>query len=162
MKKDNIITKTSKSITGGADQILEQLKNGLSKIGDLGTNTKNKFIDYVKEVFNVLPLLEKAGFRTNRLIVGVSIPPSVEIHFSRFKELNKEEIEVMYEEYKDRKMFKLILKSLLMSNEFQSKLSSESLVFSETCIEISIPPKVSIKYLNKDIANIAKIEADFD
>jgi hypothetical protein len=116
----------------------------------------------VKDVFNVLPLLEKAGFRTNRLIVGVSIPPSIEIHFSRFKEINKEEIDSLYEEYKDKKMFKLILKSLIMSNDFQSKLSTDGLVFSETCIEISIPPKVSIKYLNKDIANINKLEADFD
>ncbi|MBU3011424.1 hypothetical protein KO506_08420 [Polaribacter vadi] len=162
MKKVNIIKKTSKSITDSADQIFEQFKNGVSKIGDLGTNTKNKFIDYVKDVFNVLPLLEKAGFRTNRLIVGVSIPPSVEIHFSRFKEVDKEEIDLLYEEYKDKKMFKMILKALLMSNEFQSKLSSESLVFAETCIEISIPPKVSIKYLNKEVANIHKIEADFD
>lgn len=109
-----------------------------------------------------MPILEKAGFRTNRLIVGVSIPPSIEIHFSRFKEINKEDMDDLYEEYKDKKMFKLILKSLLMSNDFQSKLSSESLVFSETWIEISIPPKVSIKYLNRDIANITKIEADFD
>lgn len=162
MKENKLIKKTTKTITDGADQILDQLKNGLSKIGDLGTNTKNKFIDYVRDVFNVLPLLEKAGFRTNRLIVGVSIPPSVEIHFSRFKEINKDEIDKMYEEFKDKKMFKLILKSLLMSNEFQSKLSSESLVFAETCIEISIPPKVSIKYLNKDIANFTKLEANFD
>ncbi len=162
MKEKNILKKTSKTITDSADQIFEQFKNGISKIGDLGTGTKNKFIDYVKDVFNVLPLLEKAGFRTNRLIVGVSIPPSVEIHFSRFKEIDKQEIDILFEEYKNKKMFKLILKALLMSNEFQSKLSSESLVFSETCIEISIPPKVSIKYLNKDIANIHKIEADFD
>jgi hypothetical protein len=68
----------------------------------------------------------------------------------------------MSEEYKDKKMFKLILKALLMSNEFQSKISSENLVFAETCIEISIPPKVSIKYLNKDITNLNKLEADFD
>ena len=33
---------------------------------------------------------------------------------------------------------------------------------SETCIEISIPPKVSIKYLRKDIASLDKIEAEFD
>jgi hypothetical protein len=59
-------------------------------------------------------------------------------------------------------MFKLILKSLLMSKDFQSKLSSESWVFSETCIEISSPPKVSIKYLNKEIANLNKIETEFD
>ena len=162
MKEKGIIKKTTKTIKDSSDQILEQLKNGLSKIGDLGTTTKNKFVDYVKDVFNVLPILEKAGFRTNRLILGVSIPPSVEIHFSRFKEISTEEIDVLYEEYKDKKMFKLILKSLLMSNDFQSKLSSESLVFSETCIEISIPPKVSIKYLNKDIANLTRIEADFD
>ena len=69
MKEKNILKKTTKTISDGADQVLDQLKNGLSKIGDLGTNTKNKFIDYVKDVFNVLPLLEKAGFRTNRLIV---------------------------------------------------------------------------------------------
>ena len=162
MKEKNILKKTTKTISDGADQIFEQFKNGVSKIGDLGASTKNKFVDYVKDVFNVLPILEKAGFRTNRLIVGVSIPPSVEIHFTRFKEIDKEEIDGLYEEYKDKKMFKMILKSLLMSNDFQSKLSSDSLVFSETCVEISIPPKISIKYLNKDIANIHKIEAEFD
>ena len=59
-------------------------------------------------------------------------------------------------------MFKLIFKALKMSNEFQGKLSSDTLVFSETCIEISIPPKISIKYLNKDISNLTKIENEFD
>ena len=114
MKEKGIIKKTTKTVSDGADQILNQLKNGLSKIGDLGSSTKNKFTDYVKDIFNVLPLLEKAGFRTNRLIVGVSIPPSVEIHFSRFKEIDKEKTDILCEEYKDKKMFKLILKSLLM------------------------------------------------
>jgi len=44
---------------------LTQLKNGLSKIGELGSNTKDKFVNYVKEIFDVLPLIEKAGFRAN-------------------------------------------------------------------------------------------------
>ncbi len=162
MKEDSILKKTTKKVSDGTDQVLQQLKNGLSKIGDFGTATKNKFVNYVKDVFEVLPLIEKAGFRTNRLIVGISIPPSVEIHVSRFKEIDEEKIEKLYVEYKKKKMFKLILKALLMSNDFQGKLSSENLVFSETCIEISIPPKVSIKYLNKDIANLSKIEVDFD
>ncbi|SDY14933.1 hypothetical protein SAMN05444411_1402 [Lutibacter oricola] len=162
MKENSIIKKTSKSVSENTDQIINQLKSGLSKIGEFGTNTKNKFLNYVKEVFDVLPLIEKAGFRTNRLIVGITVPPSIEIHVSRFKDVDKSKLDELYEEYKDRKMFKLILKSLIMSNDFQSKLSSDSLVFSETCIEISIPPKVSIKYLNKDIANINKIETEFD
>ena len=162
MKEKSIIKKTKQTITDSTDQLLNQLKNGLSKISDIGTNAKNKFINYVKEIFDILPIIEKAGFRTNRLIVGISIPPSVEIHVSRFKEVNQKQIDNLYEEYSDKKMFKLILKSLIISNEFQSKLSSSSLVFSETCIEISIPPKVSIKYLNKDIANLNIIETEFD
>jgi hypothetical protein len=162
MEDKSIIKKTTETISDSTDQIINQLKNGLSKIGSLGASAKNKFIDYVKDVFEILPLIEKAGFRTNRLIVGISVPPSIEIHVSRFKEFNDVEIKKLYEEYSDKKMFKLIVKSLIMSNDFQAKLSSESLVFSETCIEISIPPKVSVKYLNKDIANLNKIEAEFE
>ena len=162
MEEKSIVKKTTETISDSTDQILSQLKNGLSIIGDLGTSAKNKFVNYVKDIFDVLPLIEEAGFRTNRLIVGITVPPSVEIHVSRFKELEEKEIDELFEKYKNKKMFKLMLKSLILSNSFQSKLSSESLVFSETCIEISIPPKVSIKYLNKDIANINKIEAEFD
>ena len=162
MGKNSIIAKTSKTVTESSEQILTQLKNGFAKIGDIGTNTKDKFVEYVKEVFDVLPLIENAGFRTNRLIVGISVPPSIEIHFSRYKELSRDETDKLLELYSDRKMFKLIFKALNMSNEFQGKLSSETLVFSETCIEISIPPKVSIKYLNKDISNLTKIETEFD
>lgn len=161
MKEKSLVKKTSQSITDGTDQLLNQLKNGFSKLSDIGTTTKNKFVNYVKEVFDILPLIEKAGFRTNRLIVGISIPPSVEIHVSRFKEVDQKEIDNLLEEYSDQKMFKMILKSLLMTNEFQDKLSTDQLVFNEICIEISIPPKVSIKYLNKDIAGIQDIETHF-
>ncbi len=154
--------KTSKKITDSSEYILNQLKDGLSKIGDIGTHTKHKFVDYVTDVFDVLPLIEQAGFKTNRLIIGVSIPPSIEIHFSRFKELSEEETKQILELYSDKKMFNLIFKALVVSNEFQEKLSSDTLVFSETCIEISIPPKISIKYLNKDISTLTKIETDFD
>lgn len=161
MSENSIFKKTTKSVSDGSENILNQFKNGLSKIGDLGKSTKNTFINYVKDVFDVLPLIEKAGFRTNRLIVGISVPPSIEIHFSRFKELNEQESEKLLELYADKKMFKLIFKALVMANEFQGKLSTSDLVFSEICIEISIPPKVSIKYLNKDIAKINKIETEF-
>lgn len=162
MKNNSIVKKTTKTVTEGSEQILNQLKNGFSKITDIGSSTKDKFIEYVREVFDVLPLIENAGFRTNRLIVGISIPPSVEIHFSRFKELSEEETEKLLDLYSDKKMFKLIFKALKVSNDFQTKLSTDTLMFSETCIEISIPPKISIKYLNRDISNITKIEAEFD
>ncbi len=156
-----ILRKTSRTITDNTDQVFGQIKENLSKITDIGINAKNKFITYVKEIFDILPLMEKAGFRTNRLVIGISIPPSVEIHFSRFKEIEEKEMEALKKEYADKKMFDLVLNALLMANDFQSKISSENLVFSETCLEISIPPKVSIKYLNKEIAELRRIEASF-
>lgn len=162
MKDKNIISKSSKAVADTTDSILNQLKNGLSRIAELGSNSKDKFTNYVSQILDILPLIEKAGFRTNRLIVGISVPPSIEIHVSRFKEIDDQTIDELFEEYKERKMFKLILKSLLMANEFQGKLSSEELIFSEICLEISIPPKVSIKYLNKDIAGLNQIEMNFD
>ena len=54
MKDDSIIKKTSKTVTDSSEQILNQLKTGLSKISELGNSSKNKFVDYVKEVFDVL------------------------------------------------------------------------------------------------------------
>lgn len=162
MKKDSVFNKTSKTIADSYEQALQQFKSGLSGLADLSTSTKDKFIEYVEGILNVLPLIEEAGFRTNRLIVGISIPPSIEIHFSRFKELSNYESEKLLEQYADRKMFKLIFNALKMSNDMQGKLSTDSLVFSETCIEISIPPKVSIKYLHKDLAKLITVEHEFN
>lgn len=162
MNQNSMLNKASKKVTEGTDQLLNQLKSGLQKLGDLGTVTKDKFIDYIKDVFDVLPHIEEAGFKTKRIIIGISIPPSIEIHVFRVKELNSKQIEVLMNKYESQKMFKLILKALLVSNDFQSKISSESMVFSETCIEISIPPRISIKYLDKELASIKKIEQNFD
>ncbi|AXT19157.1 hypothetical protein D7030_13965 [Flavobacteriaceae bacterium AU392] len=157
-----MLKNTSDKILDSTDKVLNQLKEGLSKIGDLGKATKDKFTNYVKEVFDILPILEEAGFVTNSLIVGISIPPSIEIHFSKFKEVDEDTIKKLNKEYKDKKMFKLILKSLLMSNNFQSKIASDNYVPNGICIEISIPPKVSIRYLNKNLKNVNFIHTEFD
>lgn len=154
---------TSDKIIDNTDKVLNQLKEGLSKIGNLGKTTKDKFTNYVKEVFDVLPILEEAGFVTNGIVVGISIPPSIEIHFSNFKEIDEDAIKKLNEEHKNKKMFKLILKSLLVSNSFQNKISSENYISNGICVEISIPPKVSIKYINKNLKNINSIiHTDFD
>ena len=49
-----------------------------------------------------------------------------------------------------------------MANELQGKFSTEDMVFAETGIEITIPPRVMIKYLNKEIAHLTKLEARLD
>ncbi len=148
-----MIKSTTDKIFDNTDKILQQLKEGLYKIANIGKATKDKFTNYVKDIFDVLPILEKAGFVANSLVVGISIPPSVEIHFSQFKALNLEQIKDLETKHDNKKMFKLILKALLMSRTFHSKISPTNFNANDICIEISIPPKVSIKYVNKNIAN---------
>jgi len=157
-----MLKNTSDKILDNTDKVLNQLKEGLSKIGNLGKTTKDKFTNYVKEIFDDLPILEEAGFVTNSIIVGISIPPSIEIHFTKFKEIDDDYIKRLNKKYKNKKMFKLILKSLIMSNNFQSKIASDNYVPNGICIEISIPPKVSIRYLNKNLNNVNLIHTEFD
>ena len=48
MKEKNILKKTTKTISDGADQVLDQLKNGLSKIGDLAQTLKISLLIMLK------------------------------------------------------------------------------------------------------------------
>jgi hypothetical protein len=50
----------------------------------------------------------------------------------------------------------------MMANDFQGKFSTDDMVFAETGLMFTIPPRVIIKYLHKDIAHLSKLEAHLD
>lgn len=143
-------------IQSSFDDAIDTLKAGLEKVSDFGNFTKDKTVDFVESIAELIPIIEKAGYRTNRFIVGITIPPSVQLHLHRFKEVSEEEIEDLKLEYKDKKILKMILSSLITVNKLQGKLSVGDLVFSEVAIDITLPPKISIRYLNKEIAKLEK------
>lgn len=155
-EEDTLIKKSTSKITQTTDELLGQLKSGLSKIGDIGASQKNKFKNHVLEIFDVLPVIEDAGFKAVRVVVGVSVIPSVEVYFRRIKEIDQKHIDLIIK--KHNTMTRLILKPLLLANDLQGKISTDDFIFSETAIEISIPPKVQIRYMHKDIAGLMKIE----
>lgn len=143
-------------IQSSFDDAIDTLKAGLDKVSDFGNFTKDKTVDFVESIAELIPIIEKAGYRTNRFIVGITIPPSVQLHLHRFKEVSEEEIEDLKLEYKNKKILKMILSSLITVNKLQGKLSVGDLVFSEVAIDITLPPKISIRYLNKEIAKLEK------
>lgn len=143
-------------IQSSLDDAIDTLKSGLDKVSDFGNFTKDKTVDFIESIAELIPIIEKAGYRTNRFIVGITIPPSVQLHLHRFKEVSEKEIEDLKLEYKDKKILKMILSSLITVNNLQGKLSVGDLVFSEVAIDITLPPKVSIRYLNKEIAKLEK------
>lgn len=156
MSKKLIQTSKKNFIQSSFDEALDTLKSGLDKVSDFGSYTKDKTVDFVESIVELIPIIEKAGYRTNRFIVGISIPPSVQLHLHRFKEVSDEEIESLKVEYEEKKILKMILSSLITVNSLQGKLSVGDLVFSEVAIDITLPPRISIRYLNKEIAKLEK------
>lgn len=141
-------------IQSSFDEAIDKLKSGLDKVADFGNYTKDKTVDFVEGIAALIPIIEKAGYRTNRFIVGITIPPSVQLHLHRFKEVSDKDIEKLTLQYKDKKILKMILSSLITVNNLQGKLSIGDLVFSEVAIDITLPPKISVRYLNKEIAKL--------
>ncbi|MEO9964213.1 MAG: hypothetical protein ABJF11_00400 [Reichenbachiella sp.] len=147
---------TLKSVYGDA---VSKLNSGLSKIGNMGTEAKNKVLDFTNEIISLLPILEEFGYKTTELRVGVSIPPTIEIDVLKVKEISKEEHDEKLQLYKSRNMFNLILKALESALSIQDRLSIGDDYYHEFSLQISIPPNIGIKYrLKENLEKIALIE----
>ena len=105
----------------------------------------------MNDVLAVLPILEQVGYRTNEFKIGMSIAPVIEISFSRFLNVSEEEVEKIKKEQEEKTMFNMILSMLETANSISGKLETDNFDFHETIVEISVPPKVSLRYVNKDL-----------
>lgn len=155
MKK--VIGKVKDQLSSSSDALgnaygdaVGKLNNGLKKIGNLGADAKTKVTTVANEVIAILPILEKFGYKTTELRVGVSIVPTIELDVQRVKEIPKEEHDKMLEEYSARKMFSLIVKAIESAISIQDNLSIGDEYFHEFSLQITIPPNVGIKYRLKE------------
>lgn len=156
MAKKEESSTPKKVIQSSIDDAISVFRDGLDKVANIGTYSKEKTVEFIESIAELIPLIEKAGYRTNRFIVGITIPPSVQLHLHRFKEVSDSEIEELKITYKDKKVLNMILSALITVNNLQGKLNIGDLVFSEVAVDITLPPKISIRYLNKDIAKLEK------
>lgn len=160
----NIIGKVKESINRTPEafksvygEAVDKLNNGLKKIGNMGSEAKNKVLDFANEIISILPILEEFGYKTTELRVGVSIPPTIEMDVLKVKEISKQEHDAKLEMYKARSMFNLILKALESARSIQTKLSMGDEYHHEFSLQISIPPNIGIKYRLKENLNQIKV-----
>ncbi|MEQ9425886.1 MAG: hypothetical protein RJQ09_15790 [Cyclobacteriaceae bacterium] len=139
-----------KSVYGNA---LDKLNTGLSKIANMGSETKSKVLDFTNEIVSILPILEEFGYKASELRVGVSLPPSIEMDVLKVNEITKKDHDEKMEKYKARKMFNLIIKSLESARDIQDKVKIGDDYHHEFSLHITIPPNVGIKYRLKEMAN---------
>lgn len=118
-------------------------------LGDLKEEGKEKFINYVNGLSDIIPIIAQTGYRLKGIDMEVSIPPGVDMHFEKFKNISKEEIDHILEANKDKELLRSIVKALVTADEFHKKLKMGDLLLTDISVNLSLPPKVTIKFLKK-------------
>lgn len=137
----------------GLHSVKGRIKDKMSSAGDTLSNLKSKsvdkFLDYVNSINDVLPIIAKTGYTLKGMSIDVSIPPGVILEFQKTKDVSKKDIEKILQENKGRPILKLIVDSLVTANEFHKKIKLGSLPFTGILVEVSLPPKVTLKFNKK-------------
>ncbi len=144
----NILSDTSGLIGEGYSDAANLLKDTLHKFYDVKNITAEKLGSLANELIALSPIIEKTGFRTKEINVGVSLPPKVVFHFEKVADVSKADIKIVLDENADKTLLKVIVNTLLSADEFQSKLNLTNFKFTEIDIEVGIPPQVNVKLVN--------------
>ena len=115
----NVLTDTSSLLGIGFDEASNLLKDTLDKFYDVKNLTKEKLTGITNDLIALSPLIEKTGFRTKEINIGVGVPPRIIFHFEKFANVSKEEIEALLKEHEDKTMLKVIVTTLVSADEFQ-------------------------------------------
>ena len=150
----NVLTDTSSLLGIGFDEASNLLKDTLDKFYDVKNLTKEKLTGITNDLIALSPLIEKTGFRTKEINIGVGVPPRIIFHFEKFANVSKEEIETLLNEHEDKTMLKVIVTTLVSADEFQKKLTLGSFKFSEIDIELGVPPEVNVKLVNSSAESV--------
>lgn len=148
-------TKTTNFVKKSSEDVVEKIKEGVEKVSQVGPAAKEKIVEVVNDVVAVLPLLEQAGYRTNEFKIGIALAPVIEVSFSRMEEVSEDELEALKEEHEDKRMFNMILSMLNTANSLSTKLEADDFNFHETVVEITVPPKVSLRYIHRKLEPIS-------
>jgi hypothetical protein len=123
---------------------VKELKEKLPGI-DLSKFGVEKLNETIKQVMDILPEIEKAGYTLSETEIELGIPPTVKIHFqigNQTEDLEK----VIPNLPEDNKLGNLILKGLLLATKVQNMVNIKGEKLQEVEIELGATPKVTIHF----------------
>jgi hypothetical protein len=135
----NKLTENLKGKVAGASEFLSDLKD----------ESKEKLLNYVNGLGEILPIIVETGYMLKSIDVEVSIPPGINLQFQKVQDVSKDRIDSILEANKDKDMLKLIVNSLVAADEFHKKVKLGNYIFTDISIDLSIPPQVHIKFVRK-------------
>lgn len=144
----HVFDETTGLISEGYDSALALLRETLTNFYDVKNLTGDRLTAFTNELIELSPIIDKTGYRTKEINIGISLPPRIVFHFIKFKEVSNVEIDIILKENEDKKLLKVIVNTLLAADDFQRKLTLSHFKFSEIDIELGMPPEVNVKFVN--------------
>jgi hypothetical protein len=136
-------------ITKLKQNIKDKVSDASDYLSDLKEEGKDKIINYVNGLGDIIPIIAETGYRLKGVDMEITIPPGVNMHFEKFKNISKEKINQILEQNKDKELLRAIVKALVSADELQKKLKMGSLHLTDISVNLGLPPKVTIKFVKK-------------
>lgn len=146
--QDNL-NKTSEFLKKTSEEAISKLKESAEKMTHLGPTAKDKVAKLVEDFLETLPILEEAGYPAYEFRIVLALTPILEVSFATGNAADKATIERLKEEHAEKRFVKMILSTLQMADDLADRVQSETFAYQETILEISVPPKVSLRYVNR-------------
>ncbi len=141
--------KASEFLKKSSGEAINKLRESAEKMTHLGPAAKDKVAQLVSDFLDILPILEEAGYPAYEFKIVLALTPMLEVSFATGRAADEATIERLKEEHADRRFVKMILSTLQMADDLADRVESEDFVYRETILEISVPPKVSLRYVNR-------------
>ncbi|HMD14372.1 MAG TPA: hypothetical protein VKI62_07095, partial [Bacteroidota bacterium] len=98
-----------------------------------------------------IPIIAETGYRLKGIDMEVSLPPSVEMHFEKFKNISEKKIDQILEANKGKELLTAIVRALVSAEAFHQKLKLGNLLLTDISVSLGLPPKVTMKFNNKEV-----------
>lgn len=129
--------------TAGA-QAKAWVGNTLGQVTGYGAD---KLEETAEKLNDILPYIERAGFRVTEVEVLMGITPALIPHVQVGDVLPKAERKALLAEIKGRKLATSILSSLFRAADFGKRIDLKGFDFFEIEIEVGVIPSVTVKYM---------------
>lgn len=143
--------KASDFLKKSSGEAINKLKESAEKMTHLGPAAKDKVAQLVNDFLEILPILEEAGYPAYEFKIVLALTPILEVGFVTGRGADEATIERLKEEHAEKRFVKMILSTLQMADDLAHRVDTDDFVYKETILEISVPPKVSLRYVNRHI-----------
>ncbi len=112
-------------------------------------NVNEKILESVNTINSILPLIAQTGYVLKEMYVVISEPQGINMSFEKTLDTSRETIDKILKAHKDKEILRMIVNALVTADDYQKKIKLGNIIFTGIFVDISMPPRISIKFRKK-------------